>query len=372
MKLAVAVVLLLGPARAWAGDLLCGPVEKGQIRVDGLTDDWVDVQGADAGGASPDLAFSFKCNTEGKQLDLLVDVHDNYFVRTAKNRPGEDHVTLTLGGKRLLVYPGNARDIPTRVTWGTSPAKNVKASSALQEYGYAIELIVPFAALPSYKPGMPLPYSVSVADCDSKAQLKTEKSLVASGNIVFAEADAALDAFLGDRKLKRSDIWIDRGLALGGKSGARLVIAGRTMAVISDEYVYLELPAQSRADVKDVKVIDLAGDGREAVVVRYVERGGGGTRELLTVYRPGGAEIRRGFSAELARTNGSVHVEDKVSFVKRGRATDIVIEPGSASGVTQASWREPAAEDAVPIMLPWETDKRARYQFSGDEYKRAQ
>jgi hypothetical protein len=439
ITVAVAFVGLAGLARA--ADLPCGPVDKGTIQLDGLTDDWSDVAGLDGGGRDGNASFTLKCNIEdGRTLMLLVDVRDNYMVRTRQARPGEDHLQLTLAGRPLTVFPGDARAIPTVVRWGTKPAPTVKAVSALQTHGYAVELAVPLATLPAYKQGMPLAFRAELADSDSKAELKVERTVDLAGSILFAEGDSALDAFLTDRKLRRSDIWFDKGARLGGKSGARLVVAGRNLAAITDGYVYLELPIQSRADVKDVRLVDLAGDGREALALRYVERGaggaaasggvaggggapgkssgggpagaggaagkaagaggaagrapgagaagggsgaarsggakpadGGGSREILAVYRVvGDSEIRRVFAAEVAKATPQGRIDDKVAFVRRGRATDIVIDAGRAEGFSATNFHETPATDLIPIMLPWADDRHARYQFVGDEYKRAQ
>jgi hypothetical protein len=369
MKLAVAVGAALAAASlsapAVAEDLVCGPVEKGTIQLDGLTDDWIDVPGVEAGGQSPDLSFTLKCNTEGGKLYLLVDVRDSYFVRTKQGHPGEDHFELTLAGKRITIFPGNAREIPTKVS-----LPSVKAFSAMQEKGWAVELMVPLAAV-GQRGATPIPYKLTVADSDSKATLKTDKTLDAAGALVFQEGDATLGAFLSDRGLKRSDIWLDKPLATGKKSGMRLVLAGKLMAAIGDGYVYSELPVQSRADIKEVKLVDLAGDGRQAVLVRYVERSNAGSREILAAFRPTESGFERKFAAEVAKAVPAGRIDDKVTLVKRGKATDVLIEPGKAT-ISQAAWNEYPAEDVVPIMLPWGSDKKARFQFSGDEYKRAQ
>jgi hypothetical protein len=357
---------------AGAADLPCGPADKGTVQLDGLTDDWADVAGIDGGGQDGNASFTLKCNVEaGRTLVLLVDIRDNYMVRTKQTRPGEDHLQLTLNGHPLLVYPGDASAIPTVVRWGTQPARNVKAVSALQKHGYAVELALPLSAVPGYKTGMPIAYRAELRDSDSKASLKTERTVVLDGNITFGEGDSALDAFLGDRKLKRGDIWFDKSARLGGKWGARVVIAGRSLAAITDGFVYIELPIQSRADVKDARLVDLAGDGREALALRYTERGTP-TREVLAVYRVASdSEIRRVFAAEVARATAQGRVEDKIAFVKRGRATDIVIEAGRADGLSASSYKEPTSDDMIPLMLPWADDRHARYQFVGDEYKRA-
>jgi hypothetical protein len=377
---AVAFVGLAGPAGA--ADLPCGPVEKGAIQLDGLTDDWNEVAGLDGGGQDGNASFTLKCNLEGgRTLMLLIDVRDNYMVRTRQARPGEDHLQLTLAGRPLTIFPGDARAIPTVVRWGARPAAGIKAVSALQPRGYAVELALPLAVLPGYKQGMPVTYKAALLDSDSKADLKTERTVDLAGSILFAEGDSALDAFLSDRKLRKSDIWFDKSARLGGKSGARVVVAGRNLAAITDGYVYVELPIQSSGDVKDARLVDLAGDGREALALRYVERGaggakpteGGGSREILAVYRVAGdSEIRRVFAAEVGKATAQGRLEDKVSFVRRGRATDIIIDAGKAEGLSATSFREAPASDLIPIMLPWADDRHARYQFAGDEYKRSQ
>src|SRR6185312_15388777 len=185
-------LVLTSATAARAADLPCGPAEPGTVTLDGLTDDWGEVAGIDAGARDPNLSFTLKCNTEGQTLLLLVDVRDSYFVRTRAAKPGEDHIALTLAGHTLTIFPGDARAIPTLVRWGTRPAKGIKAVSALQQAGWAVELAIPMSVIPGYKVGAPLAYRAAVADCDSKAALKTERTVDSTGSIVFAEGDAAL------------------------------------------------------------------------------------------------------------------------------------------------------------------------------------
>jgi hypothetical protein len=369
MKFSFLLLLVAGAARA--ADLPCGPAEKGAVSVDGLGDDWSDVEGLDAGGRDANASFTVKCNVDASSLYLFVDVRDNYFVRTDKARPGEDHLQLVLGSKKLIVFPGDAAKIKEKVVWA---GKGLRSASVLQEHGWSVELSVPLAEIPGYKRGAPaLPFSAAFADCDSKAALTTERTVEESGQIVFAEADAALDAFLKDRGLTRAAIWWDQPMSLGKRSGARALLAGRFLVVLSDQYLYLEAPFRDRKDVRDLRLVDLAGDGRDAIVMRYVERGGAGAREVLAVFRPvGESQIQRVFACEVAKSAGAARVEDKVAFVKRGKATDITVDAGAANGFTAETYREAPAEDMIPILLPWGDDKHARYQFAGDEYRRAQ
>src|SRR4051794_13315444 len=133
--------LIASPATA--AELPCGPVEAGVINLDGLTDDWSDVAGVEVGGNDANLSFTVKCNLTPRSMYLLVDVRDDYFARTRQTRPGEDHLELTLGGRKLVVYPGDAAQIHDRVTWGNKPAKSVHSFGALQPRGWAVELELP-------------------------------------------------------------------------------------------------------------------------------------------------------------------------------------------------------------------------------------
>ena len=371
-SLLLVALLAAAQSRAAAADLACGPVEKGTVRIDGLTEDWNDVQGIDGGGRDPNLSFTVKCNVDPTTLYLLVDVRDNYFVRTRAMRPGEDHLVLRFAGHPLTIYPGDAASVPTRALWGKTPARGVQAASALQATGWAVELALPLSSVPGLRTGAPsLAFAAQAFDCDSKAQLKTERTIEIGGRLMFAEGESAMEGFLKDRNLSRGDVFWHKPIALGKKSGAEVVLAGRFMAAISDGYVFQELPFQSRADLKDARVFDLAGDGRQAVVLRYIERGSGGAREVLAAFRFGDSQVTRVFACEVGKTAGAMKLADKVTFVSRGRATDILVEAQPAVGWTQATYKEAPAEDMIPVLLPWADDRRARYQFRGDEYLRA-
>ncbi len=201
-------------------------------------------------------------------------------------------------------------------------------------------------------------------------RLKTERTVELEGALAFAEAESALDAFLKAERLTRSSIYFDKMMSTGRGNRVRVLMAGRFLVLVTDGYTYVELPFRDRHDLRDSRLVDLAGDGREALVLRYREHGGGGSRELLAAYRPdGGEQIARIFAHEVGKWAGAAKVEDKVSFVRRGHATDLIVEAGPASGFTQASWSESPSADAIPILLPWADDRKAHYQFSGNEYK---
>lgn len=395
VSVAVGLACSSGPVRA--ADLPCGPVEAGVIHLDGLLDDWDGVEGIDVGGHDPDLSFTVRCNYDDKALYLAFEVRDDYLVRTREAGPAEDHLELafaagerpragahSIGGKgggldRLLIYPADpAARLKRIVRWASGrAARGVEVAEARLPEGWAVELRLALAAVPGYTEGAPLlKASVGVYDCDSKLHPAVEASLSTAsmdspetlGAIVFPESASSLDAFLRDRHLERADVRFDRvGKVAGGASG-RAVVAGPWLAIIGDEYHYVSLPIGGGKDLLDARLVDLGGDGRDAVVLRYVERSPEGEREVLAAFRLSSEGLRRVFACEVGRSRGASALRAKVSFVKKGRATDLLVEALPAKGWTFATYHEPRADDLAPIPTPWDKPPRARFHFQGDVY----
>jgi hypothetical protein len=381
----VALLALAPEARAL--DVPCSGVEPGVIHVDGLLDDWSEVAGLDVGGRDRDFSFTAKCNYDEKTLYLAIDVRDDYLVRSKDTRPNEDHIEIAFadGAKvdRLIVYPtDDAAKAKRVVKWSSGrKLKGIEVADAKQPAGWAVELAFALASVPGWSPGAPLiKLGIGAYDCDSKATPKIEATLETSqltsppmlGTVEFAEGKQALDAFLRDRRLSPRDVIFDRPGKIGARGSVRVVVAPPFLATISDEYAYVTLPIRDRKDVKEARLVDLAGDGREALLLRYVERGGGGVREVLGAFRVTGDGLRRTFGVEVAKQQGTNQLVTKVSLVKKGRATEILVEPKPAVGWTEATYRESPADDLVPIPTPWGAVKRARFQFKGENYFRAE
>jgi hypothetical protein len=56
-----------------------------------------------------------------------------------------------------------------------------------------------------------------------------------------------------------------------------------------------------------------------------------------------------------------------VSFVKKGKSTEIELVPQPAVGFSEASYGELPAEDMIPILLPWQ-DKKTRYLWKSGKF----
>ena len=386
-----ALFLTLPTRSARAADIPCEAVEKDVITPDGLLEDWADVPGIDIGDRDPDFSFTARCNYDADTLYLSVDVRDDYLVRTKAARPGEDHLEILFADgdklEKLVIHPGDSQSrTPRKVQWiPRHSMQGIEIADALQPKGWAIELRIALKSVPGWSPGVPsIKLAVAAYDADSKAHPTIEKTLSTSpvdtashlGKIEFAEAGISLDAFLRDKKLDRKDIQFDRvGRVLPTGSG-RVVVAGKTLGIIGEEYAYLDLPITSPKDILDIRLADLAGDRRDAVLIRYRERMPGGSREVLAAYRMSGEGLHRAFAVEVARAQGTNKLDCRISYIKRplkkGSATDILIEPLPAAGWTEMNYRERTADDIAPILLPWANEKRARYQFQGDEYTRSE
>src|SRR5262249_40995355 len=155
--------------------------------------------------------------------------------------------------------------------------------------------------------------------------------------------------------LRRGDITFDAAGQIDGAPGLeRVVAAGKYIGILGEGFAYIELPVSSPKDVLSVELADLEGDGRQSLVVRTVERGNGGSREVLAVSHVKDGQIGRLFAHEIGKQLGAARLANVWQLVPRrkGKGLDLVIKPGPVAGFTAETWREMPAGDMVPILLP--------------------
>lgn len=409
--------LLLGaasPARAEGPDIPCGPVERGSIHIDGLTSDWegvpelalgVNPQGPGAVGAP--LRAGLRCNYDDQALYLLVRVDDDVLVRTTAAGPQEDHLELGFAApgkkkdelvmERLLLWPASSNPrVPRAARWesrkplrlieGEGPAGRMKPLSgppsievyeAMQPRGYAVELRLPYALLPGYRPGLPLPLSVRVVDSDSRARpqvVATAETAPLSrpeelSRVQPAELQSGMESLLQHLKLTASDIWWERSGDLGN-GPTRVLMLGRNLVTLGKEYGYQEVAA-TRGDVKEVQLLDL-GEGRQAVLLRAAEHSSGGSRETLRVWAMRGGRFMQLLAMEVAKLVGTSALRTQVSVItKKGKPLELLLTPQPAQGFTEETYLEVPAEDVQPILLPWR-DKKARFVYRAGAFSRSE
>ena len=220
---------------------------------------------------------------------------------------------------------------------------------------------------------------VAIADCDSKAHARTEKIISSTdgldrpsklGRFTFGETQDVVAHFLKQQGLSPKDVVFDKNTEMGGDPGLeRVIMAGAYIGVFGEEFFFVKLNVQGARDISDLRVLDLTGDGRMSIVVKTIERAGSGSRQILHVFRLVGSGIRRTFAAEIGKQEGGRSLRSKVSFPRHRKKTDILIEAGAANGWNADTYREAPASDVIPILLPWEEKKKARYRFAGDEFE---
>jgi hypothetical protein len=353
---------LLTPASVNAADLACPPAEAGTIVVDGLLDDWHDVAALQSG--DPGSGVSLRCDTEGKTLYLSIEVNDDRVVRTPQARTGEDHVSLRVGNQRYTIFPAAGANKVKIVPSGP------RVASSSGDRGFVIELAFPFSRFPGLGRGLErLPVALRFDDCDSAATLKTSRTVSVEGELAFTDGPSTLDGFLEERGLHKSQVRWKRPIRFG-KTPSQLVLAGKLVAVVGEGYAFVELPVADGNDVRSPRLVDLAGDGRKAVLLEYIERGEGGERTVLAAYRPSGDKIERVFAAEIGKRTTAGKLQSKVDLRRRGKATDVVLTAQPAQGLSAETYKEQPASDVVPILLPWEAGKKATFTFNGDGYQR--
>jgi hypothetical protein len=377
------LVLVCLHGRAEAHELECGLTEPGVITVDGLLSDWQGVSGLRRADANPqDASFVVRCNHDAEAVYLSVEVTDDLLIRTSRPA-GDDRLVFGFGPERLEVYPTH-RDAgqALKVKWQRpASTKGILVADSLLPRGWSVEAAFPLGRVPGWHKGLTaFPFSLELGDADLRVDSKVQTTLSTGGGlIVFAEGGALYQQFLKEHRIRPADVKVDTLANMDGEPGQeRVVVGGKVIGILGEEYVYFVLPVVSGKDVLEVKILDLAGEGKSSALVRYVERGGGGSREVLSVWNllPDGS-IARTFAHELGKELGPARITGTYSLVarsvgkgKKKKAApghDIVVTCGSAVGFSAQNWNELPAEDMQPILLPWMDKKQSTWHFRGDE-----
>jgi hypothetical protein len=402
MKRSILALMWLGllSRSGWSGEIPCSPVSGGAVQLDGLLMDWKEAKGVGADDASQivrgardwtgagDLSFDVYCAHDKRFLYLAVNVRDDYFIRTAK-AAGDDHIVVLLGGKRLVVHPGDLRrDVKGRLRWGRrGRVRKIGMAEAMQKQGYSVELRIPFKQIPGYRRGAPsFRGAVWVADSDSRAKMKIQTVMgtarsARTGRFVFAQAQAELSGFLRDRGYSPSQVRMKKNVnVVGTRQVEQVVLVGRTIGIVGNElpggaYFFIDLPVKQHSDVYWLRPMDLNGDGKAELVTRYVERAGNGRRELVVVFRFNDADkFVRSFAHEILKGQGRRMITNRFGTRRRRRrgrkrgGIDLIFDRPRAKGFSRTDYREVPCQDCFAILLPWGEEKKRRFVFEGEEF----
>lgn len=361
----------------------CERVEDELVEVDGLLDDWRGSRRTVLGGGK-DLAAALRCAYDSSHLYLSLNIHDERILRTRKARTrSEDHLVLRLGpGNKALalqVFPGQGK-VRGRIRLGGRKLPSwMQAAETLQRRGWSFELAVPLARVPGWSAATgEIAARIELHDADSSARQTIDDVLTWTGRLEQSGQAQVMRSFLKATGLSRADLRVDELAELDGRgSPERVLVGGRYVGVLTDRFVYMTLPVQSGEDVRRAQVVDLAGDGRAAIVVEYRQYGNGGSRDVVGVwYVDGAGAFSRALAFEVRKEAGGNVLASKWALVPRGkhrkgkrtrRGKDILVEAGEPVGWDEDSYEEAPATDVQPILRPWEDRTSAVYWFEDGE-----
>ncbi len=373
MRALLAVCLVGAFASRAAADrstIRCDNQSTADLSVDGMLDDWGKEVVTRIGVAS-DGQFALRCSWDGKAFAMSLDLLDDRVVRIGSGKGEQDHVRISLaaGGRPVIVdvYPGNAIAKPKL----TKPAK-VSVAQSLQPKGFSIEVKVPSSVLGGMTASTPsLALDIAFVDADKAAGGDTF-SVELAVTVELGDRKDLLDDFLRTVRLRRSDVRLDKldDLDPDRRGNERIVAGGTVIGVLTDQFAYVTLPAAKATDVKKVELIPLGARTR-VVAATVRQSGNGGSRDLLMLWTVWTGQLQPLGQIEIRKESGTNVLEAAWRLVKGKKGPELWIEPKPAIGWTPESWTELPAEDADPIVVPWDAQKSGVvYTLNGAELAR--
>jgi hypothetical protein len=390
MRRLLVLIAILGASGTASAGHICELAEEGVLEVDASLDEWRDFKALSRGRGDADASFEMRCGYDKHRLYVAVRVRDERIIRTGKGESGSDDnlmISLGAGGeskRTVRVFPGTRGFKPKRVAGG-----KIKVEDTLLEDGWAVEVSVPLSSIPGWGPSTPLLQGeVTYRDVD-KAGAGPEARLPFTGSMHFSGSVPALRGFLSTARLAVKDLRLDTLANVDGLPGTeRVVSGGKFLGILTDEFAFIELPVESPADILDVQLVDLDGDRRSSLLAHYRQHGGGGSRELVTVWNLNAQnQLAMSFGFEVAVEQGERRLTNRWSLVpagvrrapdkgkrpkkgKRVPGTDLLVEvaPDDNKGWSPKSFAQIIpATDVRPIMTPWQSGRRAVvYYFDGE------
>jgi hypothetical protein len=370
----IALISLLIPVAASAAptETICTLVGRGLIQVDGLLDDWPGVREVTKSGPDrKDAGLAVRCAYDEGSLIMAVNVFDDRVIRSKGK--SEDRLVVTLGDGRLEIVPTSGDDdLASR--WIDKKGSKIEVADSLQKTGWSVELSIPLDKIPGWTRGTPfVPSGVELSDADQHTANRIE-DVVDTGPLALTFESSArnLTAFLTAARARAADITFDKIADVDGEPGLeRVVVAGKTLGVLSEGYAFLGLPVASPRDLIAVELVDFGGTGKSSIVVTYREHGGGGSRDVLGIWAAKPDGFARIFAHEIAKQVGTSRLTNRYEIVprkgKNARGRDLVIQIGEVTGFTAETWNETPAGDMAPILLPWGEKKLETWHFDRDE-----
>ncbi len=170
------------------------------------------------------------------------------------------------------------------------------------------------------------------------------------------------EAHIADRTRPSFDL---TGNVVGSSAPERVVVYGRELVVVGPEFrdgtgwFRFQIPCEA-ADLIDVSLADLTGEGRAEVLFRIRQALGDVRREVLLVHMFTPTEFPTILTREIARELGTNRIENQVVTI----GGHLEIRPGTARGWSASSWpySDAPSTDGVDLpLIPWR-DSAVRFR----------
>jgi len=347
---------LLVSASAHAGTIRCDDVSTAELSIDGLLDDWKGSTVLARIGTTSDAAIALKCAWDGTSLAFALDIADDRVVRVRSGKGHEDRVDISLavtGGKpiAIVVYPGTVI-AKAKIL---APA-HTEVADSLQPKGFSIEAKLPASRIPGFSASTPsFEMRINFHDSDQAAG-GDDADLPLPVTIELGDRKDLLEDFLRTVHLQKTEVKLDVMATLDpDRHGKQRIVAGGTViGVLTDQFAYVTLPAQTASEVREVKLIPLGPAGQQVVEAIVRQSGNGGSRDLLMLWTVWSGQLQPLAQIEVRKVQGKNVLESEWVIAKGARGPELLVTPKPAIGWIAESWNEQTADDADSIVVPWD------------------
>ncbi len=382
-------------------------VEGDAIRVDGSLREWSSARFMDV-GSGDDASMRIALAYDATGIYVGAEVRDDRLVRTARPGPDEDAIVLTfamprgrdLVGTEVWIWAGESGRSAASVGVGGVGARRLGSVAGARVVegprargsGYVVEAYVPWRGIAGGDRFQQGRGTVRLRDVDQAAHpvIEAEPTIAAVDpahlerlpNLAPSGGESALlDSFLASRGLEGTRPTHDLRGDVGGADARpeRVVIVDRFVHCAGPgwaggrSYGFVQLAVGAPADLREARLVDLTGDGKDELVVVLRQRSGEGSRDLWQVLGFEGERIAPIFGIEIRKETSAGHVESTLTIGRprrRGEALTIEVRSGAAHGLDATSLRETPAADVEGMLYPWGPVAARTYRWDGRAFAR--
>ncbi len=395
LLLGLGVVASSGIARADGVSVHMSLVKPGEIRVDGVTEEWpsamTDLNKTVLGAAGPSLGMRAALTYDETNLYVAAEIKDSRILRTRGCAEADDHAALVIAFPRpsggfamheISLYPGepgrSAGCVKHRGGSAIPGAKLVEAPKNAPGM-MGLEVAIPWRAFPeaaTVRAG--LRGALRYYDGDGRA---ARNILGTSTDVPAAdlprlpmEAEQSLEAGLVKEKGLSAGPSHDRYADVAGDGMyERIMVFGRYLVILGPhyrngtEYYFADLVVDATTGGLPLfEVRDVTGDGKADVIVRRRVGAGDGYREVAQVFALGKSDtLEPVYQHEVGIHSPSGTISNELRFSSEGGKPTLIVGAGTVSGYSATTYREPVETSMEPLLLPWGTVKAQVYQWSG-------